>query len=226
MCTNPSTVRRAINGPDDNPPPLPPPPLVYCRIGGKGAAAKIGLGNVAIPCIFECDMDLMVVDDTIQRFSMLLLVFTADWRLAPPALLLASPHPLTPPVAAPAELSGIEVISTVVHSRPLAKKTRLVTDRIYLDMTPSKVRSEEVRSWWVIVDVVIGGDDMTISTAITGWTCELCANDAIWVAVTCGNVDTNGVGITVDDDDNELPPDADVAAMLSIAFIFKYTGTA
>ena len=67
---------------------------------------------------------------------------------------------------------------------------------------------------------------MTISTAITGWTCELCANDAILVAVTLGKVDTTGVGITVDVDDNELPPDADVATMLLMAFIFKYAGTA
>jgi len=168
-------------------------------------------------------MDLIVVDSTIPS-PKLLLAITADWLLAPPAPLFPSPPVPFPPVAASAELSGIDVISTVVHSRPLAKKTRLVTDRIYLDMTPSKVGSEE-RSCWVIV-VVIGGDDMTISTAITGWTCELCANDAILVAVTLGKVDTTGVGITVDVDDNELPPDADVATMLLMAFIFKYAGTA
>ena len=222
MCTNPSTVRRAINGPDDN--PLPPPsPLVDCRTGGNGAAAKIGLGNVAIPCIFECDMDLIVVDSTIPPpMLLLLLAITADWLLAPPSPLFLSPPAPLPPVAAPAELSGIDVISTVVHSRPLAKKTRLVTDRIYLDMTPSKLRSEE-RSWLIIVCI---GGDITISTAITGWTCELCANDAILVAETFGNVDSNCVGITeaVDDDDIEFP--TAVTAMLLMAFTFKYAGTA
>ena len=38
---------------------------------------------------------------------------------------------------------------------------------------------------------------MIISTAITGWTCELCAKDAILVAVTFGNVGND------DDDDND-----------------------
>ena len=64
---------------------------------------------------------------------------------------------------------------------------------------------------------------MTISTAITGWTCELCANDAILVAVMLGTVDNIGVGITEEDgeEDGVLPN-----AMLFIAFTFKYAGTA
>ena len=64
---------------------------------------------------------------------------------------------------------------------------------------------------------------MTISTAIIGWTCELCANDAIFVAVILGTVDKTGVGITEEDgeEDGVLPN-----AMLVIAFTFKYAGTA
>ena len=37
------------------------------------------------------------------------------------------------------------------------------------------------------VAVIVEEDATTISTAITGWTCELCAKDAILVADTVGN---------------------------------------
>ena len=119
------------------------------------------------------------------------------------------------------------MISTVVHSLPLARKTRLVTDRIYLDMYASIEGNvvDDERFIAVVIGVVGGDDDMTISNARTGWTWELCANDAILVAVTLGKDDTTDGGIMdVGDDDGELPTPA--AAMLLIAFTFKYAGTA
>ena len=93
-----------------------------CLTGGNGAAARIGLGNVAKPYIFECDTDLIVVDKTIP----------------PPMVLELSPASVTAIF-----FSGIDVISTVVHSRPLAKKTRLVMDLINLVMYSSADGSDE-----------------------------------------------------------------------------------
>jgi hypothetical protein len=112
--TNPSTVKSTINGPDDRSPPrlhtlLLPRLLLSPRaaaMGGTDATANIGLGNVAVyePCFF-CDLDVN---------------FTVVGTMpSPPILLLLLPF-------------GNEVISTVEHSRPLARKTRLVIGLIKL----------------------------------------------------------------------------------------------
>mmetsp|Transcript_26870 Transcript_26870/g.64478 ORF Transcript_26870/g.64478 Transcript_26870/m.64478 type:complete len:90 (-) Transcript_26870:645-914(-) len=45
--TSPSAVSSATNGPEDRSPPRLLPPLFL--VGGSGAAANMGLGNVAIP---------------------------------------------------------------------------------------------------------------------------------------------------------------------------------
>lgn len=202
---------------------------------------------MAIPCIFECDVDLIVVDTTIFPPPMIPpgMILTVALLLAPPPVLLL-PLPPTPPfpptnddddaTAAVLLFSGMDVISTVVHSLPLARKTRLVTDRIYLVMYASIEGNDDERFIVVVViaDRGVGDDDMTISTAITGWTWELCANDAILVAVMLGKDDTTDGGIMnvvvgddddEDDEEDELPTTA-AAAMLFIAFTFKYAGTA
>jgi hypothetical protein len=107
-------------------------------MGGTDATANIGLGNVAVyePCFF-CDLDVNC---------------TVVGTMPSPLILLLLLLPF-----------GTEVISTVEHSRPLAKNTRLVIGLITF--------SSDVEYDDALVDILLAS--ASISTAMTGWTCEL-----------------------------------------------------
>mmetsp|Transcript_6315 Transcript_6315/g.13913 ORF Transcript_6315/g.13913 Transcript_6315/m.13913 type:complete len:241 (+) Transcript_6315:793-1515(+) len=173
MCTNPSAVRRAINGPEER---FPPPPLwpilAVSATGDNDAAAKMGLGRVAMPCLGAENLtDVGMIPPP-----------------PPPPLIAApaAPPPTMPPplfinaLPATARASGTETSSIVVHSRPLASKRRLdAVWRRYFEMSNDAVvvPLEGARS---------AVDDRGTSIAMTGCTCELCAKVRIFVAVTFG----------------------------------------
>lgn len=52
------------------------------------------------------------------------------------------PPPTPPPSPSPL-ITGVDVISTMVHSRPLARKTRLVIGLMYLESATSENDDDE-----------------------------------------------------------------------------------
>ena len=100
--------------------------------------------------------------------------------IPPPTTTLLPPLPL--PSILTALALGIELISRVVHSRPLARKRRLVTGRRYFVMSDVPAAEAE-RGVMGLSD----REEVITSMAMTGCTWELWAKVNILVAVTLGN---------------------------------------
>jgi hypothetical protein len=133
----------------------------------------MGLGSAADAAPGPCLRDHRDADE-----------LTAVDTMPPPPPPAPPPPPRPPPTASlVAPEDAVDVTSTTVHSRPLARKTRLVA---VLGRPPGGVAASGPSPGRAVVVVVVvaSAKNENTSAAIAGCTCELCANDAILVAVT------------------------------------------